>query len=357
MAKVLLIQNYITNYNLPIYNLLSEEPGVELTVAHFGEKVKNERKFSELILHENKKGPFHFAQENLRAICNEYEVVISLGDIHWVPLMMLGKMINRKFRLIYWGIGVSASYKNRFDENKRWDFLRYFFMRGADALVFYSDYPVEKYNKKGFPRETLFVAHNTVEVPRSAPSNATRDSLLFVGTLYREKGIFELLDAYREAHRINSGLPALNIIGGGDDFENVARWIKEKELADKIRMHGAIYDNKKLEGYFSRALACISPNQAGLSVLMSMAYGVPFVTSVNAITGGERFNIQNNENGILYTDAAELVKVLGDISIAPGKYIRMGEKAKDFYDNFRTPRHMVKGFVDAINFVQSKKLR
>ena len=354
MTKVLLIQNCITSYNLPIYNLLAAQPGLGLTVAHFGDKTKSTNQFTELVLTSRQRGPFHFANENMYTLCNNYDVVICLGDIHWLSLMMLGKKRKRSFKLVYWGIGVSASYKNKFDENKRWDFLRHFFMKSADALVFYSDYPVKKYAEKGIPLNKMFVAPNTIQVTHTLNTPTAKDSILFVGSLYKEKGITELLDAYDKALGINNELPVLNIIGGGDEYEAINTWIKEKELTHKINLLGPIYDNEKLEAYFARALACISPNQAGLSVLMSMGHGVPFITRFDAITGGERLNITHNETGILYKNEQELVHILCDIPGNGDKYIEMGKKARVFYDKFRQPENMVKGFTDAIKFVLSK---
>ncbi|MFB6457668.1 glycosyltransferase family 4 protein [Chitinophaga sp. Hz27] len=353
MIKVLLIQNIIARYNLPIYNLLSNEPGISLTVAHYGKKEDSKKGFEEIVLQNKQKGPFQFSVENIREIADNYDVVICMGDIRWLSLMGLGRG-KRKYKLIYWGIGVSASYKNKFDENKRWDFLRYYFMRKADALVFYSNYPVEKYAQKGFSKESLFVAHNTVAVNPTIKDTPTKDSILFVGTLYKEKGISELLEAYQEAFNKSTNLPILNIIGGGDELENISNWVKENRLENQIKLLGPIYDNTVLESYFMRAFACISPSQAGLSVLTSMAYGVPFITRHDAITGGERLNIDNNKTGILYREYQDLVQILSDIKDNGKKYITMGESAKEFYYNNRTPEHMVAGFVDAINYVKSK---
>ena len=235
IKKVLLIQNEITHYNLPIYNILGREDQIDLTIAHFGSKeVKKGMSFKEILLHYLKVGPIFFSKENLFRICEQYNVVICMADIHWFSLMSLCFKKKRKFKLIYWGIGVSASYTNKFDQNTKWDFIRFFLMKRADALIFYSLYPVEKYIRHGFKKERLFIANNTVEVHHSLKVLPQKDSILFIGMLYNEKGIFELLSAYKSAFIDNEELPDLIIIGDGDEFINIAFWISENNLKHKI---------------------------------------------------------------------------------------------------------------------------
>ena len=60
--------------------------------------------------------------------------------------------------------------------------------------------------------------------------------------------------------------------------------------------------------FYNRAIMSISLNQAGLSVLNSFAHGVPFVTMNNAASGGEKFNIVNNYNGIFLNKKWYIVK-------------------------------------------------
>jgi glycosyltransferase involved in cell wall biosynthesis len=353
--KVLLIQNYIAHYNLPIYNLLGQNNGIELTIAHFGKKgQENNNNFKEIIFTTRNTGPFIWINEDVFSICSNFDVVIAMGDIHFLSLMFLGWRKKRNFKLIYWGIGVSASYSNKFDDDKRWDFLRFYFMRRADALLFYSSYPVEKYSQKGFLKESLFVAPNTVEIKRSDISQRKFESILFIGTLYKEKGIYELLEAYDNAKEKEPDLPDLNIIGKGEELENIRTWINKKNLDTKIKLLGAIYDDSELEKYFENAIACVSPNQAGLSVLKSMGYGVPFITRYDSITGGERFNIINNENGIIYSTFDELTEILIMMNHRKEDYRKMGESAMKFYNSKRLPVHMLNGFLDAIKYVLTK---
>ena len=50
---------------------------------------------------------------------DKYDIVIALSNLRCLSLMALSLRPNRKFKLIYWGIGVSASTKNgsKFDQN------------------------------------------------------------------------------------------------------------------------------------------------------------------------------------------------------------------------------------------------
>src|SRR5690606_5517370 len=152
---------------------------------------------------------------------------------------------------------------------------------------------------------------NTVEVLPINDKQGGKDKILFIGSLYRQKKIFELLESYKEAVKQFEKKPiGLHIVGNGSEFDKVKSWISDTNLGEHIILHGAIFDEKKLCELFSSAFACISPGQAGLSVLKSFGYGVPFITHIDAITGGERLNIQNMVNGILFDNYSELSGII-----------------------------------------------
>lgn len=126
-------------------------------------------------------------------------------------------------------------------------------------------------------------------------------------------------------------------------------------LEEKILLHGAIYDQKVLKNFFAQSIACISPNQAGLSVLMSMGYGVPFLTSYDAITGGEIFNIENNVNGFIYNGSnEELKEKLLWITDNRDTVLEYGRKAKQLYDEKRKPIDMANAIRDSVEYVLNK---
>lgn len=349
--KVLILHNRIMHYRVPVLNLLAQE--CDLTFAYcLGEPAEGcQFKLihlpTRIIL-----GRLYIQKDNIRKMAKDYDVIITYGTITWVKFSTL-PWFNRK-KTIIWSLGVSAGYNKPYDQNKRLDFLRKFYFKQADALVFYSEYPIEKYAAMGISRDKMFVAHNTVSVDlKNAEASSNRDTILFIGTIYRQKGLMHLLEAY-ESLRDTVLLPMLNIVGNGPDFAYIKDWVENHNMADLIQLRGAVYDALEKAKYFNRAIACISPLQAGLSVLESMGHGVPFITTRQAITGGELFNICNGENGVLLDSVAELKETLRDIALNKQKFIKMGEKARAHYVNNRTPEKMAGGLWAAIQYVLGK---
>lgn len=348
--KLLLLNPFVPDYVVHIFNLLGEK--IDLTVAHSGKlRVDKNLNFKQILLPIKKVGPFSVNPMNLHKLCKNYDIVISDGTIRYIDRNILIMNPFRKYKWINWGIGVSASYDKKFDHDKRFDNIRHFIFKRADAQVFYSDYPIKKYIKAGFKEESLFVANNTTYVNYNENKTFKKYKILFVGTLYKQKRIYELLEAYR--HYVKSSISPLplEIIGEGSESDSILEWIQTNNLQDKIKLHGAIYNHEILEKHFREAYACISPGQAGLSVLTSMGYGTPFITRKDAITGGEIFNIKNGTNGILYNENSELIDILKDIERNPIKFLELGNNARRYYLEKATPELMVKSLYNACCYV------
>lgn len=347
--KVLILDNDLIHYRIPVYNILAQK--YDLTHACcYPQKIDDTINFERITFKPYRIGGFELQHNRVFKLCQNFDAVICQGDIHYLQYATLPLHSRRKFKLAFWGIGVSASYDKHFDTVTKWDNVRDFFYKKADAQIFYTDYPIEKYVRRGYQRETLFVAPNTVEV-ESFDEKAERTNLLFIGTLYAQKGIMNLLEAYRRAYDSNNNLPRLDIIGKGPDSEKVKSWIEDNGLQSNITMHGAIYDKKQKARFFEKSLACISPMQAGLAVLESIGYATAFVTTKNAITGGEIFNVENGKSGILLDDIEQLSATILDIANNPQKYITMGQTGREHYKKCRKPSDMAQGFIDAVEYM------
>ncbi len=350
MTKVLLIQNSISSYRVPVYNLIAKE--VELTLMFSEGKEPVGAEFNYFKVPVKKGRLFYKHTQNIRKIAQTYDVVIGMISFNWISnyLLAFGK---RKYKFIPWGIGVPASYSVKFDDpSKKINvFLTKQLIKHSDAVIFYTDYPKEKYGKMGLDKVRMFVAHNTVEVLPSSDKE-TKDSVLFVGTLYKAKSTLPMLEIYKRAYGKNSAIPKLVLIGKGDEFEDLKKWVLTNQMSHKVYLEGAIYDETLLKGYFEKALICVSLGQAGLSVQKSMGYGVPFVTTENSFTGGERLDIVSGENGVLLKQEHDFECLLLDVSNNPTKYLEMGIKAKEFYYSHRTINMMADSVLTAIEFVK-----
>lgn len=351
MKKVLILYNYLFHYRVPIWNILAKH--YDLTVMYSypaKDEVISQCNFKTRYLPIQKFGKVFIHKDNLRAIAESYDVVVCDGQITMLKFSLLG-FLKKKFKLIYWCIGAPAGYNRAYgDANKMYYALNDFVHKRADAMIFYSQRAINLHIERGWSSKNLFVANNTVKVLEIPYCKEGRDSLLFIGTLYLEKGVQQLLDAYKAAYEENPQILKLNIVGGGAQLAVIRKWIEDNGLGSNIILKGPIYDNKTKSEIFRKSIACISPLQAGLSVLESMGYGVPFITSENAITGGESFNIQHGTNGLLMRNLEELKDVILDISKNTGKYIEMGKSSYCHYWKCRRPEDMAQGIINAIEY-------
>ncbi len=349
--KVLIIQSYIMHYRVPIFNKIAEH--VDLTVMYDKGDLPEGIKFN-VVKYEVKKIK-HFLYCHTKFVlpyANKFDVTIMMLDPSYLTTHLLAKL-KTKTAVVLWGIGVAASRKTRYDSCQKSAKILHRLIKKADAALFYSDYPVKKYSEMGVPTEKLFVAPNTVEVLPIA--DVDRKNIVFIGSLYKAKRIFELLECYYKAYLKNNNVANLIIIGDGEDYDQVKEWIDSHTMQEKMKLTGEIIDEKLLSEHFSEALLCISPDQAGLSVLKSFGYGVPFATHKDAITGGERHNIVNGETGILFDSFSTIEDIVLDCSANPDKYITMGKNARNHYIENRKVEDMVQGFLHAIHYVIENK--
>ncbi|MDM9632797.1 glycosyltransferase family 4 protein [Robiginitalea aurantiaca] len=351
-VEVLFITHDLKPYRIPIFNRISDDDSINLTIAHSGASSNYLNPcINEIKLDLKQLGSFKYFENKLSTLIPNFDVVVCTFYVMNLSFLKLALNPFRKYKMIFWGIGVRASYKHKFDAKTPVNYLRYLLAKESDAMIFYSDYARNKFMRRGFPPEKLFVMQNTVEVIEVPNKSSKKDKILFVGSLYKGKMVFELLYAFQEARLKMPSTPRLYIVGNGSEYKAIEKWIENTSNQDNIILHGSEFNEQILSELFQTSIACISPGQAGLTVLKSFGYGVPFITQEDAITGGERLNIVNGVNGLLYKEEEELVEIMVDLSLNPDKYTKMGQNAREFYFKKRTPEIMAQGFIDAIDYV------
>ena len=352
--KVLLVQEVMQRYRAPIYKLMNKE--VDLDLAYTEKNDINDPELNVFQLPHFKLWKFNI-HKGIYKILNKYDVVILQPHLSSPVICSIPFLPHKEFKVVTWTIGKYVTYDTPYDLDSKPTFKDKIFesiQDKANACIFYMQEPIEYWEKyKKIDTQKYFVAHNTVEVAEydKLPAYKERDSFLFVGTLYRQKGIDELIEAYNIAKKKRGELPKLNIVGKGAEEQAIREQIHELGLENDIILCGAVYDENILKDYFLNAKLCISPKQAGLSVPKSLGYGCPFITRPNAITGGERNNVIDGYNGVYYNTAEELADILVSSVGQNEKYEVMADNAKEYYNEHCSIQNMANGALNAIRYV------
>ncbi len=340
--RVLIAYTELLEYRVAVLERLSRH--YELTVSHSGPPMTtNDCGFSEVVLPCRRLGRLRF-QPSLRRLVRSgtYDAVIFFMDIAWFDILILFLFPPRRSRRITWGLWRTKS--------KIGNAVRLALARMADCNVFYSHGAADDFRSLGLSRDQIAVAVNSVHV-RNPGRNAlsVRDSILVVGSFNPRKQNDVTIAAFAAVLSRIKRPVRLVFVGSGIERSRIEGLASASSANAFIEFHDALYDDEDLRGYYDRALCSVSFGQAGLSVLQSFAFGVPFVTRVDAITGGELENIQHGQNGLLCENSQVSLETAIERLIADADFARrLGENALVHYQERASVDHMVAGFVRAI---------
>jgi glycosyltransferase involved in cell wall biosynthesis len=352
MKKILIIQNQIPHYRRPFYNALSEF--FDITILHSGNKtgIGGIDLFKEIIVPFWKVKNFVIQNSVISKVRGgDFDVIIAMCDLYWVKNFLLLFFLKKPTKIIYWG--------SWFTNKKVIDFLKVKLAECADANIFYTSHHLNEFklrmNIKHY--ESLFFANNTFDVGLRFKSFTCeeKNSILFVGSFDERKGLIQLIISFKSILGQIPDNVKLILIGNGELFKQVLYFVKINNLSSRVLLEGSKNEPDELRSYYEKALASVSFGQAGLAVLQSFAFGVPFITKINAISGGEKYNIIHGFNGYFCDDSIEslssyLKTLCNDLILAK----RLGENSFNYYSDNCTLDNMVKGFVDAIDYVLKK---
>ena len=269
-------------------------------------------------------------------------------------------MHGRNNPVIGWGLGSPplSGPLARFRQTRRLSFLRQF-----DALIAYSQRGADEYANLGFPREKIFVAHNSVSPAPSLPlpsrplsfdsstlpsvaGQTLRPSILFVGRLQARKRVDHLLLACSQLE----SKPRLIIIGDGPErasLESLARGIYPSAEFIGAR-HGA-----ELNAYFTEADLFVLPGTGGLAIQEAMSHGLPVIVAQG---DGTQDDLVRRESGwqIPPDDFDSLLLTIKDALSDVARLRRMGEASYRIVTEEINIEKMVEVFVMALNRLTRK---
>ena len=237
--NVLLVTQHVPHYRIPIYNMLNER--VRLTILHSQIGLNhNTCKFDKVYANLGSIGPFLYFKINLNKFCQGFDVVIYESNMRFIDRNIITILPWRKYKWISWGIGQAASYDKRLGDRDIFKNIRMFLQKKSDASILYSSFPLNSYIAMGIDSNAIFIANNTISLDCVAKPSLNKDTVLFIGTLYKQKKLIELIEAYKTAsERCNLSIPLI-IIGEGCERNRLESCVKKFKLQGFITFLGNI---------------------------------------------------------------------------------------------------------------------
>ncbi len=166
----------------------------------------------------------------------------------------------------------------------------------CDCIIALSESWKEFFKKK-FPHSRIEIIHNVIENPVKKRNIQKEYTLLFMGLLGQNKGIYDLLDVIKEHKSEFLGNLRL-LIGGNGEVDKVKAIIKGGSLSDIVSFEGWVSGSKKQELFnMSDALILPSYNEGlPLCILEALSYDIPVIATK---VGGIPEVVHDDENGYL----------------------------------------------------------
>ncbi len=259
------------------------------------------------------------------------------------------------------------------DKNKILMYLKGFILREVrkkyygiiDAFVNYIEDAYEIIGSYGVDKNRIFITYNSPdtdelfkakkivdESPNLLPENNYR--LIHVGRLVEWKRVDLLIKVLK---RLLPKFPEaeLIVIGNGPKENDLKNLAEELGIKEKVLFQGAIYDTVKLGKFFKSSSLYVLGGMGGLSINEAMAFEKPVVCSV--CDGTEKSLVIENYSG-KYFDAGnedDLFKVIDELFSDTQKLKLLGENSFEIIKNKINTNTVVKGYLDAFNFVTNNK--
>ena len=172
--------------------------------------------------------------------------------------------------------------------------------------------------------------------------------LLYVGRLYKEKRIEELLQLVKRINSENLCQAFVEgvIIGDSPELTNLKENAKDNP---GIHFLGAMYDQEIVAEYMRIASAMVIPGKVGLAVNHALAHGLPVITRESKLHAPEVEYIESGTNGLIIPgDFDEFVRQVVDCINSPQKLKGMSQEALETRESLSL-EFMVKAFDEAVN--------
>lgn len=184
----------------------------------------------------------------------------------------------------------------------------------------------------------IFCINNMINQPRyfsKCLPPPTLIYLLFLGTIGKRKGVFDLLSAILSDKEYYQNKIRL-LVGGNGETDKLKTFIKENELGDIVSFLGWVSKEDKANAFIQSNIFILPSYNEGLpvSVLEALSYGLPVISTP---VGGIPEIVHDGVNGILVNPGsineidAAIKRMIKDASLRTKMSEESQKIIKDYY--------------------------
>lgn len=304
--RLVIITEIISPYRIPLFNVLSEQPGVELHVIFLAETDPTLRQWK---VYKQEIGFSYEVLPSWRKRIGGYNVLLNRGLGRALlaakpdAILCGGYNYVASWRALWWARKRSVPFflwseSNLQDIRKGRalvELLKTEFFRQCNGFVVPGKSAAEYLLSHGIKRETMFTAPNAVDndlFAREAAAASANDTqlridlalpdryFLFAGRFVREKGVFELLSAYSSLD--GEMRQQVGLVFAGDGPRRAELELQASSISPGLIKFVGFAQREQLAAYYALAEMLILPTHSdpwGLVVNEAMACGLPVIVS------------------------------------------------------------------------------
>ncbi len=327
MKKVIVLHNIISPIRIFLFNKLNEyykNKGAKFKVLFLSVSDKNRNWKTDLQMNFDYEILDNFAFRVAGKDLNTFFInpkikeiiekenpdkIISFGWDNWATYVGAHWCKKNKKAFTLW-CG-STKYEKSWRRTLLHPMVKYIINR-SNKFIAYGNRAKEYLNSLGAPEKNIQIFYNTVDVDYFQEKSEnfskkekgalkekldikTNKTILFSGQLIERKGVFELLEGFKDYQKIDQDTSLL-IIGKGQEKENMKEIIKSQNIKNIVFADFIQYDD--LYKYYAISDLLILPSREevwGLVVNEAMACGLPVITTQE--TGASVDLVKEGKNG------------------------------------------------------------
>ena len=380
VPRLVIVTEIIAPYRIPVFNALAAKPEVSLHVIFLSENdptlrqwrvYKDEIKFSWQVLPSWRKrfgGRGVLLNSGLHRALNHArpDVVLCGGYNHLAYWQATRWAKANRTPFILWSESTS------FDRRPKYriiEFMKSRFLNSCAAFLVPGKSSSHYLEQLGVPASLIFTAPNAVDtclfskLSTAARQDETRvrsahnlpaHYFLYVGRLVKEKGIFDLLEAYAQLSPEIQKQTALVFVGSGSEQAELAKRAS-KITSGRVQFLNFMHRDE-LPAIYALADAFIFPTHSdpwGLVVNEAMACGLPVVAT--NVAGCTADLVEHASNGFIFApaDVTALSSTMKNLAEDSTLRTAMGRRGRARIDQY-SPAAWAQGVVQAVTSLCSK---